>query len=95
MTSFRLTLSSGRSVSAPAPIVVLRVFSRGIRRRPSTSVSRSVVQRDRDALPVELGINLSGAVDTKLGPVSVLDVDDQFGTRTCFQLTRRESRRYG
>ena len=36
---------AGRSVSAPSPMVVLRVFSRGIPRRPSARISRSTVQR--------------------------------------------------
>ncbi|WP_460832537.1 IS3 family transposase [Nocardioides hungaricus] len=44
-TNFRSTRSSGRSVSAPSPMVVLRVFSRGIPRRPSARINRSTVQR--------------------------------------------------
>ena len=73
----------GRSVSAPSPIVVLRVFSRRMPAQalgPHQPLDRAAGHLD--ALAVELGVDLPGAVDAE-----VVLVDDLADPR--HQLARR------
>jgi len=78
-TKLRATRSSVRSVSAPSPNVVLRVFSRDSRQPLGFHQPLHRTARDLNAFAVEFGVDLAGAVDTEVGLVSHPDVFAQFG----------------